>query len=205
VTTEGPCVFLVDDEPIMLVLWGGMLRAAGYRIEAFEQPEALLKRLSPTDRGCVVVDLRMPGLNGLELQRALLAQGVTLPLIFVSGSADVPSAVTAMKGGAIDFLAKPVTAPELCAAVDRAMEQDREFSRERAERARTRALWSALTPREQDVCRLLTKGFGDKQIAAELGTATTTVQAQRTRAMQKLQASSVAEVIQLMAKVGDSH
>lgn len=201
-SNETACVFLVDDDPIMLVLWGGMLRAAGHRIEAFDEPKALLTRLSPADRGCVVVDLRMPGLNGLELQRALLTLGVTLPLIFISGSADVPSAVTAMKGGAIDFLAKPVTAQDLCAAVDRALEQDLQVSKERAERARVRSLWSTLTPREQDVCRLLTKGFADKQIAAELGTATATVQAQRSRAMQKLQVNSVAEVIQIVAKAG---
>lgn len=202
--SEAQCVFWVDDDPVMLFLWGDILRSAGHRVEVFEHAEALMKRLSPKDRGCVVLDLRMPGLNGLELQRALLTLGVTLPLIFVSGSADVPSAVTAMKGGAVDFLSKPLNARELCEVVERALQKDAEITKERSRRAQARALWSGLSPRERDVCRLLARGLADKQIAAELGTAPPTVQAQRTKAMQKLHVSSAAEMVRLLAQVGDA-
>lgn len=199
-----PCVFLVDDDPVMLFLWNGILQSAGHRVEWFERADALLKHLTPEARGCVVVDLRMPGLNGLELQGALHARGIKLPLIFVSGSADVPSAVTAMKGGAVDFLSKPVSSQELCEVVKRAIERDSEITRDRAQRVQAKALWSGLSPRERDVCRLLASGLADKQIAAQLGTTHSTVQAQRTRALQKLQMSSAAEVIRLLAQVGEA-
>lgn len=195
-------VFLVDDDPFMLYFMGGALRSAGHRVEAFERAETLLERLSDVDRGCVVVDLRMPGLNGLELQHALVTRGVTLPLIFVSGSADVPAAVTAMKGGAIDFLSKPIDPSELCAIVARALEKDAVIANERARRTSALARWTALSPRERDVCRLVAKGHLDKEVAAELGTAISTVQAQRTRAFQRLGITSVAEMVRLLVQVG---
>lgn len=201
---ESPCVFLVDDDPVMLVLWSGILQGAGHRVESFEQPEALLRRLSPKDRGCVLVDLRMPRINGLELQRALVDRGITLPLIFVSAYADVRSTVTAIKLGAVDFLAKPITPTDLRSAVDRALEQDREISRDRAERTQARALWGALTPREREICRLFGAGMTDTQIASELGTTVSMVQTQRTGAMQKLLTTTVAEMIQLLIKVGEA-
>ncbi|HEX2570185.1 MAG TPA: response regulator [Polyangia bacterium] len=202
-TLEPRYVFLVDDDPVMLFLWGGILRSAGYQVEAFDRPEALMERLSPGDRGCAVVDLRMPGLNGLELQRALRARGVTLSLIFVSGSADVQAVVTALKGGAVDFLSKPVDPRELCAVVERALQEDTELTKARACREHARARWAELSPREREVCRLLAKGLLDKQIAAALGTAATTVQAQRTRAFQKLRMGSATELVQLLAQAGE--
>lgn len=201
-TPEPQYVFLVDDDPVALFLWGGILRSAGHRVEAFERPEVLMARLSPRARGCVVVDLRMPGLTGLELQRALLERGVGLPLIFVSGSADVPAAVAAMKGGAVDFLSKPVDPKELCAVVQRALQKDAEISRGRECREHARARIAELSPREREVCRLLAKGMVDKQIAATLGTTPTTVQAQRTRALQKLRVSSTPELVRLLEQAG---
>ena len=196
-------VFLVDDDPFILYFMSGTLRSAGHTVEAFERPEALLEHLSDGDRGCVIVDLRMPGINGLDLQRALAVRGVTLPLIFVSGSADVPAAVAAMKGGAVDFLAKPVEPNELCTIVAQALEKDTAIAKERASRGSARARWTALTPRERDVCRLVAKGQLDKQIAAELGTTVSTVQAQRTRAFQRLGVTSAAEMVLLVARAGN--
>ncbi len=196
-------VFLVDDDPFMLHFMSGTLRSAGHRVEAFERPEALLERLSDVARGCVVVDLRMPGLNGLELQQELATRGVTLPLIFVSGSADVPAAVTAMKGGAVDFLSKPVEPSDFCAIVARALEKDADIANARASRMSIRSRWIALTPRERDVCRLAAKGHLDKQIGAELGTAVSTVQAQRIRAFQRLGVTSVVDLVQLLARAGN--
>jgi FixJ family two-component response regulator len=196
-------VFIVNDDPVMVLVLGGILRAAGRQVEAFQQSEALLARLAPDDRGCVVVDLRMPGLGGLELQQALLARAVLLPLIFVSGRADVAAAVAAMKGGAVDFLAKPVVPAELCAAVARALASDEAQTTRRAVQERAQARWAELSPREREVCRLFARGLADKQIAAALGTASSTVQAQRTRALHKLQVGSAVELVRLLAAAGD--
>lgn len=197
-------VFLVDDDPFQLHFLGGILRAAGHAVETFDRPEALLARLSPAERGCVVLDLQMPGLDGLALQRALLESEVRLPLIFVSGQADVPAAVAAMKQGAVDFLAKPVDPDTLRTACTRAIERDAEAAVEQAARDAARTHWAALSPRERDVCRLFARGLLNKQIAAELNITESTVQAHRGRALQKLQVSTAAELIRLMAQAGDT-
>lgn len=200
---EPPRVFLVDDDPFQLLFLGGILRTSGHAVETFEQPEALLARLSASDRGCVVLDLEMPVLSGLELQRALVERGALLPLIFVSGRADVPAAVAAMKQGALDFLSKPVDPGELGAVVARALRRDGDAAAERAARARAQASWAALSSREQAVCRLFTRGLLNKQIAAELGITESTAQAQRARAMAKLQIGTVAELGRLISRVGE--
>jgi FixJ family two-component response regulator len=196
-------VFLVDDDPVQVLFLGAILRTAGHRVEAFEQPEALLSRLTMRDRGCVVLDLEMPGLNGLELQRALFERDIAMPLIFVSGRADVPAAVAAMKQGAVDFLSKPVDPGELCAAVTRALQKDAEIAAEGAVCDQARTRWAGLSPRERDVCRLFARGMLNKQIAAALGTVESTVQVQRARALQKLQVGSLAEVARLISQAGD--
>jgi FixJ family two-component response regulator len=201
-TLERPSVFVVDDDPFLRVFLSGVLRAAGYGVHVFDGPEALLERVSPRDRGCLVLDLRMPGMTGLELQQALLERGVALPVIFVSGQADVPVAVTAMKRGALDFLSKPVDPEELCAAVEGALRKDAEQSSHRVAVEGARARWTALSAREQEVCRLYAGGMLNKQIAAELGTTESTAQLQRCRALAKLSVGSVRELLQLMALAG---
>lgn len=198
-----PTVFLVDDDPFQVLFLSGTLRTHGYHVEEFERPEALLSRLSASDRGCVVLDQEMPVLNGIELQKLLHDRGVLLPMIFVSGRAGVPAVVTAMKRGALDFLSKPVDPEELCAAVEIALRRDAEAAADRARRERARARWTSLSAREQSVCRLFAKGLLNKQIAAELGITESTVQPQRIRALQKLQVSSVADLVHLMAQAGD--
>jgi FixJ family two-component response regulator len=202
-TPEPPCVFVVDDDLVHLTILTAILRTAGYREEAFEQPKALLSRVSAHDRGCVVLDLKMPGLNGLELQQAFLARGALLPLIFVSGHSDVPAAVAAMKQGAVDFLPKPVEPKALLAVVARALQRDEESAAERVARDRARARWAELSPREREVCRLVARGLFDKQIAASLGTTQGTVQSQRASALKKLGVGSIAELIGLKAQAGD--
>lgn len=194
-------VFLVDDEAFMLLALGGTLRAAGYAVQTFEHPDGLLSRLSADDRGCVVLDLQMPGLNGLELQRALSERGITMPLVFVSGRADVPAAVAAMKQGAVDFLSKPVDPKELLAVVGRALQKEAELTAARTASIQASARWTRLSRREQDVCRLSAKGLINKQIAAELGTSESTVQAQRANAFKRLGISSNAELAPLIAQV----
>lgn len=198
-----PHVFLVDDEAFMLFTMGGTLRAGGYVVETFERPEALLARLSPADHGCVVLDLKMPGLNGLELQRALAERGITLPLIFVSGHADVPAAVAAMKRGAVDFLSKPVDPQELLAVVARALRKAAELAAAHSGRVQAQARWAELSRREQDVCRHSAKGLITKQIAATLGTGCSTVQSQRASAFKRLGISSTTELVLLLAQVAE--
>lgn len=202
--TETPCVFLVACDLATLSLWGEILGSAGHRTEACERLEKLLPRLTPQDRGCLIVDFGMPRLNGVEFLRALRPLGVRMPVIFVSANADVRLAVAAMKGGAHDFLVEPVQPGDLCDTVARALEKDREVSRKRNIRIHARTLWAALSPREREVCRLLARGLADKQIAAELGTAQPTVQAQRMKAFQKLHVASAAELVELLVHAADS-
>ena len=198
-----PAVYVVDDDPVQLLFLGGILRSAGNRAEAFGDAESLLSRLGKHARGCVVMDLQMPGLNGLDLQRALIERGACMPIIFVSGRAGVPSVVMAMKRGAIDFLSKPVDVTALCAMVEIGLKRDAGDAACRAARARSQERWSALSAREREVAKLFAKGLSNKQIAATLGIAEGTVQAQRAKALARLQVSTSGEVAGLLAEVGD--
>lgn len=197
-------VFVVDDDPVYLVIIEEILRSAGYRLEVFERSEALLDRLTPDDRGCVVMDLQMPGLNGLELQRALVGRGAYLPVVFVSGSADIPDAVLAMKQGAVDFLKKPVDPDALRSMVAHAIQQDAAAAAVRAARARARASLERLSSREREACRWFAKGYGVKQIAAELGVHDSTAHTHRERGMQKLKLQTIAELIDLFRLVDEN-
>lgn len=196
-------VFLVDDDAFSLFAMMGILRAGGYTVETFEYPEALLTRLTASDRGCVVLDLQMPGLNGLELQSALVERRVAMPLLFVSGRADVPAVVSAMKQGAVDFLCKPVAPDTLLAVVERMLHKDAIGAAERSTRERTQALWAQLSQREQNICRLAAKGLLNKQIAAAVGVAESTVQAQRARLLKKLGMDSIVDLVRLVANASD--
>lgn len=202
-TEPAPTVFVVDDDPVLLFVMRGVLLEAGHRVETFDEPEALVARLTARDRGCAVLDLRMPALSGLEVQQALTARGVRLPLIFVSGRADVAAVVAAIKGGAVDFLAKPIEPRELRAVVVRALQRDAEIAEQSAAREREQTRWEALSPREREVCRRFSKGMSDKQIAAALGTAAVTVQAQRASALRKLRRDSAIDVAHLLAQIGE--
>ena len=197
-------VFVVDDDPSVLRGLERLLRAAEYGVETFASARAFLES-GPVDRpGCVVVDLRMPELGGLDLQEELSRRGFPLPLIFLTGHGDVPSSVRAMKAGAIDFLSKPCDETDLLAAVERALARDAEARAERAEREAVRARFAELTPREHEVCLLVAKGLLNKQIAAELGTAEKTVKIHRGRVMEKLGADSVAALVRLVDRLHGS-
>jgi len=194
-------VFVVDDDPSVLRSLERLLRAAGYAVEAHASPQVFLER-APMDRpGCVVVDLRMPGLGGLDLQEELARRGFPLPLIFLTGHGDVPSSVRAMKAGAIDFLSKPCDDTDLLAAVERALARDAEARAARAEKEAIRARFDALTPREREVCLLVARGLLNKQIAAELGAAEKTIKVHRGRVMAKLGAESVADLVRLVDRL----
>jgi FixJ family two-component response regulator len=197
-------VFVVDDDPSVLRGLERLLRAAEYAVETFASARAFLES-APVDRpGCVVVDLRMPELSGLDLQEELSRRGFPLPLIFLTGHGDVPSSVRAMKGGAVDFLSKPCDETDLLAAVERALARDSEARAARTEGEAVRARFAALTPREHEVCLLVAKGLLNKQIAAELGTSEKTVKVHRGRVMEKLGADSVADLVRLVDRLRGS-
>ena len=195
-------VYLVDDDAAVLKGLRRLLASAGLHVVAFESPRDFLEGLDSEASGCVVLDYSMPGLNGLELQQALAARGSALPVIFLTGKGDIPTSVQAMKGGAADFLTKPVDGEVLLAAVRSAIERDRSQRAERAEREDIERRLATLTAREREVLRRVVAGRLNKQIAAELGTVEKTVKVHRARVMEKMQARSLAELVRLAQKAG---
>ncbi len=196
-------VFVVDDEPMLLRALAKILRMSGYVVETFDGPRAFLAHLSDGDRGCALVDLRMPGLSGIELQQELEGRGIRVPLIFMSGHVDEPEAETATKRGAVEFLTKPFETNELIAAVERALARDEETASQRAVSDQLRARWAELPACEQQVCRLVARGLLDKEIAAELGTTEGAVQTQRAAAMKGLGVGSVAELARFLVRLNE--
>jgi FixJ family two-component response regulator len=188
-------VYLVDDEPAVLKSLSRLLRSEGFTVAAFPSPVELLEQLDPAAKGCFVLDLAMPGLDGLSLQKALSARGSELPILFLTGRGDIPKSVAAMKSGALDFLTKPVDGERLLEAVRAALERDRARRRAGAEVAEIRRRLAELTPREREVLEGVVAGRLNKQIASSLGTALKTVKIHRGRMMEKMGAKSVAELV----------
>jgi FixJ family two-component response regulator len=197
-------VFVVDDEAPVRKALSRLLRAAGLAVTAFASPEEFLAQYDPHTPGCLVLDLMMPGFTGLELQRTLDKKGSTLPIIFLTGRGDVPNSVRAMKGGAIDFLTKPVNDNDLLAAVRAAIEKNGVSRREQTELSEIRARIATLTPREREVLGHVVTGKLNKQIAADLGTAEKTIKVHRARVMAKMKVQSVAELVRLTGRAGIS-
>jgi len=197
-----PIVFLVDDDPSVLGAMTRVFRAEGWPVETFRSAEAFLAREQPWAYGCIVLDVTMPGLNGLELQGRLAGMGVSLPIVFVSGHGNIPMSVQAIKSGATDFLTKPVPAEVLTAAVRAAIDQDAAARRSRAGTAALRERLDALTPREREVLVALAAGKLNKQIAADLGVVEQTVKFHRARVMERMQAKTVAELMHIAAQLG---
>lgn len=196
-------IFVVDDDPFTLRIVTQMLRLVGYAVETFDTPRAFLASDPFRRRGCAVLDLSMPELTGLDLQDAMAERGSPLSVVFLTGSGDVRSSVRAMKGGAIDFLLKPVDRDELLAAVRRAVAwSDRAWAL-KVEREAGKARLSRLTPREHEVCELLARGMLHKQIAGDLGTSEATVKVHRARVMEKLEVDSIAELSALLERLRD--
>jgi len=192
-----PTVFIVDDDPSFRTAVSRLLRAAGHRVQTFSSASDFLKSLPAADPGCVVADLQMPGLSGLELQAALAASDSPMPVLFLTGQGDIPTSVQAMRLGAEDFLTKLAPKAQLLDAVDRALARD---ARERAERMRVqraRARFEGLTSREREVLQHVLRGQLNKQIAADLGIHERTVKLHRTAITTKVGVQSVAELAQL--------
>jgi FixJ family two-component response regulator len=199
---RAPTVFAVDDEPTTLKAIARLLRAAGWTVAPYTSPAEFLERVDPDAPGCLVLDMSMPGMTGLEVQQALEARGVALPVVFLTGRADVPSSVKAMKRGAADFLTKPVDERDLLAAVERSVESDAAARRDRAEVAEIAERLATLTPREREVLAHVISGKLNKQIAADLGTVEKTVKVHRGRVMEKMDARSVADLVRLAQRAG---
>ena len=197
-------IFIVDDEPAVLSALDRMLRASGYEVSTFSSPSAFLG-LAPTEGvGCVLMDLSMPEMSGLEVQEAMRRKGIAMPIIFLSAYGDVPSTARAMREGAIDFLVKPIGEEQLIAAIRRALDAAAAQEQRRISLTDVEERLSRLTPRERQVCDLVVRGLLNKQIGAELGMTEKTVKVHRGRVMHKLEVHSVAALVRLLAARPDA-
>jgi FixJ family two-component response regulator len=194
-------VCIVDDEPAVCRALTRLLSAAGFVTAAFASPKEFLASEDWSTAGCLVLDLLMPGIDGLELQEALRRRGNFAPIIFLTGQADVPVCVRAMKGGAMDFLTKPVNDEELLAAVRRALERNRVTRGARHELDQIRSRLATLTPREREVLDHIVAGKLNKQVAADLGTVEQTIKVHRSRIMHKMKVASIAELARLAERL----
>ena len=204
VTNEKFTIFIVDDDAAVLKALSRLLRATGYDIQSYTSPREFLTGHDATVPGCAVLDVSMPGLDGLELQQALTAGGGLRPVIFVTGKGDIPTSVRAMKAGAIDFLTKPVSDADLLGAIARAKEQDTTSRQMQAELASIQAKIATLTPREREVFAHVVAGQLNKQIAADLGTVEKTIKVHRGRVMEKLGVRTLADLVRLAERAGIS-
>lgn len=193
--TAGTCVSVIDDDALVLKALDRLLQSSGFEVQTFSSPHDFLAQRADGTPGCIVMDLSMPGLSGLELQQALARAADPRPVVFISGRSSVASSVEAMKAGAVDFLTKPFDAEKLLGAVRAAIEKDRVFREDLALRASINARLATLTPRESEVLSRVVTGKLNKQIAAELGTAEKTVKVHRARMMRKMQFDSLAELV----------
>jgi FixJ family two-component response regulator len=197
-----PTVFLVDDDPSVQKALARLLTSVGLRVQVFGSPQELLSQSLPRTPGCLVLDVRLPGVSGLELQRLLSHSGVDFPIIFITGHGDISMSVRAMKAGAIDFLTKPVNEQELLDAVQQAIERHTAALSEQGAEQEIRQRIATLTHREEQVLALVVRGMINKQIARELGVAEKTIKVHRGRMMEKMQAESLAELFRMAAQVG---
>jgi FixJ family two-component response regulator len=201
-TPEGPIVFVVDDDPSMRPAMESLIRSIGLRVKSFPSAHDFLHYERPDAPACLVLDVRLPGLSGLDLQHELLSAGNAIPIIFITGHGDIPMSVQAIKAGAADFLTKPVDSEALLSAVRAAIEQDVSAHQARAEIAGFEHRLATLTSREREVLAAVVKGKLNKQIAGDLGIVEQTVKFHRARIMERMQARTVAELMHIAARLG---
>jgi RNA polymerase sigma factor (sigma-70 family) len=197
-----PVVFVVEDDRSLREAIKLLLETVDLRVEAFRTAEQFLSSERPDVPSCLVLDVRLPGVSGLELQRRMARAGVTIPTIFITGHGDVPMSVQAMKAGAVEFLTKPFRDQQLLDAVQQALDRDRIDRAHRAEQHELRQRLDSLTSREREVMRLVLKGLLNKQIAGRLGTSEITVKVRRSRMMEKMQAQSLVDLARKAERLG---
>jgi RNA polymerase sigma factor (sigma-70 family) len=202
--TDAPVVFVVDDDPSVRSSLKFLLSTVGLKVESFDSADSFLSKKPADVPSCLVLDVRLPGLSGIDIQRELAARNVHIPIIFLTGHGDISMSVRAMKAGAIEFLTKPFRDQDLLDAVRIALERDRARRELEKEAADLQHRFDLLTPREQQVISMLVSGMLNKQIAAQLGTAESTVKVQRSRAMEKMQAETLVDLVRMMEKLKDS-
>ena len=197
-----PTVFVVDDDPSVLKGLSRLLRSAGWQAATYGSSDEFLRQYDPSAPGCLVLDIAMPGVDGLELQRQLADAGCPLAIVFITGHGDIPTSVRAMRAGALNFLAKPVNDNDLLAAVGEAVETDRAARRAQRDLSLIRERLATLTPREREVLDQVVAGKLNKQIAGELGTVEKTIKFHRAHVMEKMGARSLAELARMGERLG---
>jgi FixJ family two-component response regulator len=201
-TAFTPTVFVIDDDPSVRKSLSRLLRSAGHAVETFASAEEFLAREHFDGIGCIILDVQMPGLSGMDLQVELSKAETSMPIVFITGHGDIPMSVEAMRKGAVHFLTKPFDGNDLLRAIGEAIQKDRKAKAERAEIHDLRNRLSLLTPREYEILRYVITGMLNKQIAFQLNIAEKTVKIHRGRVMEKLRVDSVAELVRLVEKAG---